>query len=123
MTTTFTVAGGSVATPEGLREADIEVEDGRIVAVSPPSAAAGQTVNASGCVVLPGGVDPHAHLLADIVAGTAAALRGGTTTALSFTAPYRPKIRAGASEMTRASVSQSSLGARSARSSPRPATP
>jgi dihydropyrimidinase len=95
MTRTLTIAGGRVATPEGLREADVVVEDGRIAAVSPPGAATGQTVDASGCVVLPGGVDPHTHLLADIVAGTAAALRGGTTTALSFTAP-RPSEPASA---------------------------
>jgi dihydropyrimidinase len=87
MTTTLTVAGGRVVTPVGLREADVVVDDGRIATVSPPGAATGQTVDASRCVVLPGGVDPHTHLLADIVAGTAAALRGGTTTALSFTAP------------------------------------
>jgi dihydropyrimidinase len=87
MTTTLTVAGGRVVTPEGLREADVRVEDGRIAVVAPHGAAAGQAVDASGCVVLPGGVDPHAHLLADIVAGAADALSGGTTTALSFTAP------------------------------------
>jgi dihydropyrimidinase len=44
-------------------------------------------VDARGCVVLPGGVDPHAHPLADIAAATAAAARGGTTTVLAFTAP------------------------------------
>ena len=82
MTKTLTIAGGRVVTPEGLHEADVVVEDGRIAAVSSPGAAMGQTIEASGCLVLPGGVDPHTHLLADIVAGTAAALRGGTTTAL-----------------------------------------
>jgi dihydropyrimidinase len=87
MTKTLTIAGGRVVTPEGLHEADVVVEDGRIAAVSSPGTAMGQTIEASGCLVLPGGVDPHTHLLADIVAGTAAALRGGTTTALSFTAP------------------------------------
>src|SRR5439155_12919926 len=40
-----------------------------------------------GCVVLPGGVDPHAHPLADVAAATDAAARGGTTTVLAFTAP------------------------------------
>jgi len=40
-----------------------------------------------GCVVLPGGVDPHAHPLADVAAATTAAARGGTTTVLAFTAP------------------------------------
>jgi dihydropyrimidinase len=44
-------------------------------------------VDTRGCVVLPGGVDPHAHPLANIEAATAAAARGGTTTVLAFTAP------------------------------------
>jgi dihydropyrimidinase len=44
-------------------------------------------VDTRGCVVLPGGVDPHAHPLADIESATAAAARGGTTTVLAFTAP------------------------------------
>jgi dihydropyrimidinase len=95
MPATLTVVGGLVVTPEGLREADVVVEDGTITATSQPGAARGQTVDVSGCVVLPGGVDPHTHLMADIAAGTAAALRGGTTTALSFTAP-RPSEPAAA---------------------------
>ncbi len=38
--------------------------------------------------MLPGGVDPHAHLMAAPGPATAAAARGGTTTALSFTSPH-----------------------------------
>src|SRR6185437_642622 len=33
------------------------------------------------------GVDPHAHLMAQVPLATAAAAQGGTTTALSFTNP------------------------------------
>src|SRR5437879_5655247 len=49
-----------------------------------------------GCVVLPGGVDPHAHPLADVAASTAAAARGGTTTVLAFTAPFPDETAADA---------------------------
>ena len=82
---TMRIAGGLVVTPDGAREADVVAEDGRIAALAAPSP--GGDVDARGCVVLPGGVDPHAHPLADVPAATAAAVRGGTTTVLGFTAP------------------------------------
>jgi dihydropyrimidinase len=85
----LTVTGGVVVTPDGAREADVVIEGERITAVERPALRSGQTVDARGCVVMPGGVDPHAHALADIVAATQAALRGGTTTVLSFTLPRR----------------------------------
>ena len=47
----------------------------------------GQRLDASGCYVLPGGVDPHCHLMPGVHAATSAAARGGTTTVLSFTGP------------------------------------
>ncbi len=37
--------------------------------------------------MLPGGVDPHCHIMADVAAATRAAALGGTTTVLSFTNP------------------------------------
>lgn len=79
------IAGGLVVTPDGMREADVVVEDGRIAAVEAPTPSG--DIDARDCVVLPGGVDPHTHPLADIVAATASAARGGTTTVLAFTAP------------------------------------
>lgn len=82
---TLRIEGGLVVTPEGVREADVVVDGGRIAAVEAPATDGG--VDARGCVVLPGGVDPHTHPLSDIRPATIAALRGGTTTALAFTAP------------------------------------
>lgn len=79
------IFGGLVVTPDGARAADVVVADGRIAAIELPSPSG--DLDARGCVVLPGGVDPHAHPLADIVSATAAAARGGTTTVLAFTAP------------------------------------
>jgi dihydropyrimidinase len=86
------VAGGLVVTPEGARNVDVIVEGERIAALDGRGAGEGRVVDAVGCVVLPGGVDPHTHLLADVAAATRSALHGGTTTALSFTAP-RPGER------------------------------
>ena len=37
--------------------------------------------------MLPGGVDPHCHIMTDVAAATRAAALGGTTTVLSFTNP------------------------------------
>jgi dihydropyrimidinase len=81
------IAGGVVVTPEGARTADVIVEGERIAGVAPARGGEARAVDARGCVVLPGGVDPHTHLLADVGPATRSALHGGTTTALSFTAP------------------------------------
>ena len=85
------VVGGTVVTPEGLRRADVLISDGKIAAIAEPGSA-GRTgldarLDAEGCYVLPGGVDPHCHLMSQVHLATAAAARGGTTTALSFTNP------------------------------------
>jgi dihydropyrimidinase len=79
------IAGGLVVTPAGAREADVVAADGRIDAIERASGAG--DLDARGCVVLPGGVDPHVHALSDVVPATVSALHGGTTTVLSFTAP------------------------------------
>jgi dihydropyrimidinase len=98
------VTGGMVVTPSGTRRADVRIEDGKIAAVaapvtggaggsrtegtgSPGTAAGAGRLDATGCFVLPGGVDPHCHIMADVAAATRAAALGGTTTALSFTNP------------------------------------
>lgn len=79
------IYGGLVVTDAGPREADVVVADGRIAAIEPPTA--GGDLDARGCVVLPGGVDPHTHPLSDLAAASAAAAHGGTTTVFGFTAP------------------------------------
>jgi dihydropyrimidinase len=86
---TLAVTGGSVVTPAGPLPADLVISDGKIVAlvetgVAPAGAA---RFDATGCFVLPGGVDPHCHIMADVAAATRAAALGGTTTVLSFTNP------------------------------------
>jgi dihydropyrimidinase len=83
------VAGGTVVTPDGVRPADVLIRDGKVAAITPAGSAAGRpdALSAAGCYVLPGGVDPHCHLMAQAGLATAAAARGGTTTALSFTNP------------------------------------
>jgi dihydropyrimidinase len=81
------VVGGTVVIPDGERRADVLIRDGKIAAIGQAGQAAGQRFDASGCYVLPGGVDPHCHLMPDVHRATAAAARGGTTTVLSFSNP------------------------------------
>jgi len=87
------VCGGLVVTGTAPREGDILVRDGRIAAIEPPTA--GGELDARGCVVLPGGVDPHTHPLSGLARATTAAGQGGTTTVFGFTAP-RPDESPGA---------------------------
>jgi len=82
-----TITGGTVVTPTGAVPADLHILDGKVAAVGDHPAAGGPGLDASGCYVLPGGVDPHCHLMAGAGPATAAAARGGTTTVLSFTGP------------------------------------
>ena len=81
------VTGGTVVTPDGERRADVLIRDGKVAAIGAAGSAPGRRTDASGCYVLPGGVDPHCHLMPDVRRATAAAARGGTTTVLSFTNP------------------------------------
>jgi dihydropyrimidinase len=81
------VVGGTVVTPGGVVRADVHVRDGKIAAIGDHPAGGGRRLDAVGCYVLPGGVDPHCHLMPGVEPATAAAARGGTTTVLSFTGP------------------------------------
>jgi dihydropyrimidinase len=83
------VTGGAVVTPAGPLLAEVVIEGGRIAALARPGSApaAADRLDATGCLVLPGGVDPHCHIMPDVAAATRAAALGGTTTLLSFTSP------------------------------------
>jgi dihydropyrimidinase len=81
------VTGGTVITPGGPARADVLIDGGTIAAIGDHGDPGGQRLDASGCYVLPGGVDPHCHLMPGVHAATSAAARGGTTTVLSFTGP------------------------------------
>ncbi|HEY7207545.1 MAG TPA: amidohydrolase family protein [Gaiellaceae bacterium] len=93
------IAGGVVVTPEGAREADVVVDDGKIASIDAPSRSG--DVDARGCLVLPAGLDPHAHPLADIGPATVSAAHGGTTTVLAFTVPRPGEPPAAAFERAR----------------------
>lgn len=81
---TLRVAGGTIVSPRGSLRADVLCEGGRIAAVGNVTTAAERVVDASGCLVLPGGVDPHVHVFGAVEEDTRSALCGGTTTVVSF---------------------------------------
>jgi allantoinase len=82
------VRGGDVISSAGRQRCDLLVHDGKIAGQAEAGAAeAREIVDASGLVVLPGGVDPHVHMMdpglterEDFPTGTAAAAVGGVTT-------------------------------------------
>ncbi len=93
------VQGGTVVTAAGQLRADVLCRDGRIVAVGKGLLATGaEVLEASGCYILPGGVDAHVHLQMpvgeftssdDFYSGTVAAACGGTTTIVDFATQER----------------------------------
>ena len=90
----ITIAGGIVVTPSGAREMDLHVAGGVIAAVTLPGAEgfeASQTIDATGMIVVPGGIEPHAHIggprqpeRSGAEPVSKAAIFGGTTTVLDF---------------------------------------
>jgi allantoinase len=55
------VRGATVVTRDGVRRADVGVEDGAIAAVGSVGGNAREELDASGLHVFPGGMDPHVH--------------------------------------------------------------
>jgi len=79
------IQGATVVNPWGSLEGDVLVCGEQIVAVGELDPGPDDVVlDASGYLLLPGAVDPHAHILGAVADGSRAALKGGTTTALAF---------------------------------------
>jgi dihydropyrimidinase len=58
------IRGGQVVTPQGTGAWDVAVQDQKIAAVAAPGTLpeAGRVIDATGKIVVPGGVEPHTHL-------------------------------------------------------------
>jgi len=88
------IRGGTVVTASDTIKADVGIRSGRIVAVAENIEGGTKTVDASGLLVMPGGIDSHVHLaqpafggpaMADgFESGTRSAIAGGNTTVLPF---------------------------------------
>ena len=95
---TILIRGGTVVNHDHSKRADVLVDGEQIVAIGTGlNAPAGvQVIDAGGCFVMPGGIDPHTHLempfmgttsADDFESGTLAALSGGTTMVVDFCLP------------------------------------
>ena len=58
------IRGGEVVTPQGVGKWSIAINGQQIVSVGidDPGAQAARIVDATGQIVVPGGIEPHAHL-------------------------------------------------------------
>jgi dihydropyrimidinase len=96
MTFDLVIRGGRIVTAGGSFNGDLAVQDGRIAGIGDGIGPGAQEVDATGRLVLPGGVDPHCHIEqmsgmglmnADTFeTATRSAAMGGTTSVISFAA-------------------------------------
>ncbi len=86
------VTGGLLVTPQSRARINLATRDGRISYLGPDEPEARERVDATGLLVLPGGVDTHVHLMdpgsterEDFPTGTKAAALAGVTTIVEHT--------------------------------------
>lgn len=92
------IRGGTVVTASDMFRADVGIAGGRIAALA-ERLDGSPAIDASGLLVLPGGVDSHCHIEqlqrgggADeesFVTGSTAALAGGTTSVVTFSTQFK----------------------------------
>src|SRR5215510_1096066 len=90
---------GTVATAADTTICDIGIKDGVVAMLGRDLASGVREIDASGKLVLPGGIDSHCHIeqrssagvvcADDFYSGTVAAVFGGTTTVIPFAAQHR----------------------------------
>jgi len=89
------IKGGTIVTADRTYKADVKIEGGIITEIG-KNLSGDETLDATGCYVMPGGIDPHTHLempfmgtysTDDFESGTRAALAGGTTMVVDFALP------------------------------------
>ena len=89
------IKNGTIVTADLTYEADVLIDGGTIVEIG-TGLKGDKELDATGCFVMPGGIDPHTHLEMpfmgtyssdDFESGTRAALSGGTTMVVDFALP------------------------------------
>ena len=87
------ITNGTIITEKGLLLGNLFIDDGKISAIGVTPQSADKIINATGKLVIPGGIDVHTHLNLrvgslttsdDFYSGTRAAAFGGTTTIIDF---------------------------------------
>ena len=92
------IKNGNIITAVDNYHADVLIEDGKVAIIGNRlDIQADRTIDASGKLVIPGGIDPHTHMELpfggtsasdDFRTGTIAAAHGGTTTIIDFAVQY-----------------------------------
>lgn len=92
---TKVIRNGTIVTADRTWKSDVLIKDGKIVAIG-TDLHGDHEFDATGCYIMPGGIDPHTHLempfmgtysADDFESGTRAALSGGTTMVIDFCLP------------------------------------
>jgi dihydropyrimidinase len=97
--------GGTLITASRILKADLVIKGGLIERIDETGGSSEsadcEMIDASGCLVMPGGIDAHAHFsyplkgfrtAEDFASGSAAAAAGGTTTIAAFLPPPAPGL-------------------------------
>ncbi|MEN9755719.1 MAG: D-hydantoinase/dihydropyrimidinase, partial [Pseudomonadota bacterium] len=89
------IKNGTIVTADRTYKADVLIEGESITAIG-TDLKGDKVIDAAGCFIMPGGIDPHTHLdmpfmgtnsADDYESGTKAALSGGTTMVVDFCIP------------------------------------
>ena len=93
------IHGGTVGTAADAFRADVAVRDGRIVALAESLEGGAERIDATGRLVLPGGIEAHCHIAQesasglmtadDYATGSVSAAVGGNTCIVPFAAQHR----------------------------------
>ncbi len=92
------IRGGTVVSADQSYRADVLTRNGTIAAIGADleAPAGAEVIDAGGCYVMPGGIDPHTHMelpfmgtvaSEDFFTGTTAGMVGGTTMIIDFVIP------------------------------------
>jgi len=102
---------GCIVNTDSTQQADVLCKDGKITAIGKDlefDSKPDNIIDADGCFLLPGGIDPHVHMHLpthagyssdDFISGSKAALYGGTTTIIDFVTPQKGQSLAKAIEL------------------------
>jgi dihydropyrimidinase len=118
--TELLIRGGTLVTAHGRQRADLLCRDELIAAIGKDlePGPGTEVIDAGGCFVMPGGIDPHTHLQLpmmgtvvadDFYSGTAAAASGGTTSILDFVGPERGQSPLEALELWRSKAAKAAV--------------
>src|SRR5437588_5938046 len=93
------IRGGTIATAADTTLCDVGIKDGVVATLGKDLAGGTREIDASGKLVLPGGIDSHCHIeqrssagvvcADDFYSATVAAAFGGTTTVIPFAVQHR----------------------------------